>query len=128
MNRSLKFAIEVIVALSISITAAWVADRFSRKSNRAAQAAERTAAATERMAAVLERIHPEPKTSKRHVWWHETPESDGPGPTLPTLGGVILEHPIGSEWTTDDGCNKGKCKQIGKGAALCSETAMFCGK
>ena len=61
MKRPIVFAIELLVALALAAAGAWVADRFSRKSNRQAQAAERTAAATERVAAALELARPAPK-------------------------------------------------------------------
>lgn len=58
MKRPIVFAIELLLGLALAAAGAWVAERFSRKANRQAQAAERIAAA-------LERAYPAPKPLPR---------------------------------------------------------------
>ena len=48
MKRPLLFAAELLAAMALATAGAWLADRWSRKHNREAQAEERIAAALER--------------------------------------------------------------------------------
>jgi hypothetical protein len=99
MKRPIIFAIELVCALALAATAAWVTDRFSRKDNRRAQADERIAAA-------LERAYPPPKTLPRPSLLNDGCVQTAVGPTaedarwscspqgwmtLPTLGGAVVE-------------------------------------
>lgn len=51
MKRPLVFALELFVAAAISVVVGWVANRFSHKENRQAQAFERIASAVEQAGA-----------------------------------------------------------------------------
>ncbi len=46
-----------------------------------------------------------------HKWWHESPESDGPGPTLPTLGGTATD-------TCEAAAEVKKCRNDAQESAL----------
>ncbi len=112
MKRSVKFAIEVAVGLAIAVGGAWIAERFSRKANRQAQASERQAAASERIADALERQWPKPapeptpetgsvKNGRIFLFgeyvdclddnMHATP-CVPVAPQLPTLGGTTVDR------------------------------------
>lgn len=56
MRSPVVFAVEVVLGLLLATVGAWVADRFSKKSNRQAVALERIAQAAENIAAGSEHL------------------------------------------------------------------------